>query len=914
MRRPENEPMTAAISPVERQFVAGSRLAGAATIAIGLFALAGWAFDLPLLASVLPRLATMKANAAACLIVAGAALLLLHAPPSAYMRAGAFALAGCIAVVGAITLAQDLFGWNAGIDQLLFREAAGAIQTTDPGRMSPGNAAALALGGAALVLLGIGSDLAVRTGQTFAAVVGATALVALMGYLLDVQSLYRVRAFSAMSLNTGLALLVLALGLLAARPGRGWMREFAADTNSARLARRLALSTFATLPALALLRLEGERLGWYGTAFGIGIHTVTGLIVIVVLLWFLTRAANRAEGRVARLARVQAVLSGINALIVRTRDRRTLCEEACRIAVASGGYPLAWIGLVDRERTLIEPVASAGAAYGTLEKAAGGLSLRPELGLMGPVARAVLTGRPAVVSDVATTPDLSFRAELLRAGVRAFTMLPLVVAGEARGVLALHASDRRVFDREEIALLEEVAGDIAFALDHLDKEERLNYLVYHNTLTRLANRTLFQDRLTQHIAGTARAQGKLGLLVLDVMGFRNVNAALGRHAGDEVLRQIGARLERAHDSSLLSRIDADRFALIVPRIEGEAGAVRAFERVATECFREPFALGAETAQLAVRAGIATYPQNGADAEALYQSAEIALGEAKKRGESYRLHDPEGDRAVRERFALEARLRRAVENRELRLHYQPKVQVRTRALAGAEALMRWQSPALGLVPPVQFIPLMEETSLIVEAGAWALGQAAADARRLAEAGIAGIRLAVNVSAIQLRAPDFATSAARAAGDDPGPRAIELEITESVAMQDGEATLARLEALCALGFSLAIDDFGTGYSSLAYLARLPAQSVKIDRSFVSAMLEDAKSAELVRAVIALARSLGMRSVAEGVETEAQARFLADAGCDEMQGYLSGRPLPIDELIVFGRAVAARASAGMDAEAGR
>ncbi|GEM_PF-1452552 len=914
MRRPENEPMTAAISPVERQFVAGSRLAGAATIAIGLFALAGWAFDLPLLASVLPRLATMKANAAACLIVAGAALLLLHAPPSAYMRAGAFALAGCIAVVGAITLAQDLFGWNAGIDQLLFREAAGAIQTTDPGRMSPGNAAALALGGAALVLLGIGSDLAVRTGQTFAAVVGATALVALMGYLLDVQSLYRVRAFSAMSLNTGLALLVLALGLLAARPGRGWMREFAADTNSARLARRLALSTFATLPALALLRLEGERLGWYGTAFGIGIHTVTGLIVIVVLLWFLTRAANRAEGRVARLARVQAVLSGINALIVRTRDRRTLCEEACRIAVASGGYPLAWIGLVDRERTLIEPVASAGAAYGTLEKAAGGLSLRPELGLMGPVARAVLTGRPAVVSDVATTPDLSFRAELLRAGVRAFTMLPLVVAGEARGVLALHASDRRVFDREEIALLEEVAGDIAFALDHLDKEERLNYLVYHNTLTRLANRTLFQDRLTQHIAGTARAQGKLGLLVLDVMGFRNVNAALGRHAGDEVLRQIGARLERAHDSSLLSRIDADRFALIVPRIEGEAGAVRAFERVATECFREPFALGAETAQLAVRAGIATYPQNGADAEALYQSAEIALGEAKKRGESYRLHDPEGDRAVRERFALEARLRRAVENRELRLHYQPKVQVRTRALAGAEALMRWQSPALGLVPPVQFIPLMEETSLIVEAGAWALGQAAADARRLAEAGIAGIRLAVNVSAIQLRAPDFATSAARAAGDDPGPRAIELEITESVAMQDGEATLARLEALCALGFSLAIDDFGTGYSSLAYLARLPAQSVKIDRSFVSAMLEDAKSAELVRAVIALARSLGMRSVAEGVETEAQARFLADAGCDEMQGYLIGRPLPIDELIVFGRAVAARASAGMDAEAGR
>jgi diguanylate cyclase (GGDEF)-like protein len=888
--------VTAALSPVERQFAAGSRLAGAFCIAVGLLALAGWTFDLPLLMSVVPGYVTMKANAAACFVLSGAALLLARARWPARVSYGALALAGFVALAGAVTLAQDLFGWNAGIDEILFREALGAIQTTDLGRMSPGTAVAFVLAGVSIPLLALPSENAARAAQLLAAAIGAVALVALMGYLLDVEALYRVRAFSAMSLNAATGLLALALGILAARPGRGWMKEFAADTSSARLARRLALAIFVMLPVLALLRLQGERLGWYPTSFGVGIHAVAGLILIVVLLWFLARAANRAEARVARLARVQSVLSRINALIVRTRDRKALVEEACRIAVDPGGYPLAWIGLVDRERTRIVPAASAGAVGDLLEKAGDRLSLSAETQSPGPAARAVLTGQAVVVGDVATAPDMPFRGELLARRVRAFAMLPLVVAGEARGVLALHASDHHAFDREEMRLLEEIAGDIAFALDHIDKEERLNYLSYYNTLTRLANRTLFLDRLAQHVGGAGRAGGSLALLILDVAGFRHVNAAQGRHAGDEVLRAIGERLERTLDPSLLSRTGGDQFAAIVPRLANEEDAVRAYERIAAECFVEQFAVGAETAALAVRAGIAIYPQDGASAEALYQSAEIALAEAKKHGDSYRLHDPESDRSVRGRLGLETRLRRAIENRELRLHYQPKVDTRTRALTGAEALMRWQDPERGLLPPVEFIPLLEETRLILAAGAWAIGQAAADAGAMAGAGLAGFRIAVNVSAVQLREPDFAAAAARAAGSDPGPGAIELEITESVAMQDIQSALAKLEAARALGFSLVIDDFGTGYSSLAYLARIPAQSVKIDRSFVTAVLDDPKSAELVRAVVSLARSLGMRCVAEGVETEAQARFLAQAGCDEMQGYLISRPLPLDEFIAF------------------
>jgi diguanylate cyclase (GGDEF)-like protein len=895
--------VTAAPSPVERRFTAGSCLAGAFCIAVGLLALAGWAFDLPLLTSVLPGRATMKANAAACFALSGAALLLMNVRPSAGARYGALALSGLVALGGAVTLGQDLFGWSAGIDQVLFREAPGAIQTTDLGRMSPGTAFAFVLAGASIPLLAAGPGGAARAAQALAGAIGAFALTALMGYLLEIEALYRVRAFSAMSVNTAAGFLVLSVGLLAARAGRGWMKEFAAETSGARLARRLALAIFVTLPALALLRLQGERLGWYPTAFGVGIHAVAGLILIIVLLWFLARAANRAEARVARLARVQAVLSGINALIVRTRNRKALLEESCRIAVDPGGYPLAWVGLVDRERTRIEPAAWAGAAGDLLANAGDRLSLRADATSPGPAARAVLAGRPVVVTDAATAPDMPLRAELLRRGVRAFAMLPLVVAGEARGVLALHAPDRRAFDREEMRLLEEVAGDIAFALDHIDKEERLNYLTYHNTLTQLANRTLFLDRLAQHIGGAGRAKGELAVVLLDIAGFRLVNAAQGRHAGDEVLRAVGERLGRAFEAALLSRTAGDQFALIVPRLANEQDAVRAYERVVAECFRESFRVGAETAALAVRAGIAIYPRDGASAEAIYQSAEIALGEAKRRGDEYRLHDPQGDKAVRGRLGLEARLRRAIENRELRLHYQPKADTRTRALTGAEALMRWQDPERGLVRPAEFIPILEETRLILAAGSWAIGQAAADADVMAGAGLGRLRIAVNVSAVQLREPDFAAAAAHAAGSRPGPGAIELEVTESVAMQDIQTALAKLEAARALGFSLAIDDFGTGYSSLAYLARISAQAVKIDRSFVASMLEDAKGAELVRAIVSLARSLGMRSVAEGVETEAQVRYLADAGCDEMQGYLISKPLPLDEFIAFAARLAPR-----------
>jgi diguanylate cyclase (GGDEF)-like protein len=705
-----------------------------------------------------------------------------------------------------------------------------------------------------------------------------------------------------MSLNTAVAFVVLALALLAARAGHGWMREFATATHAAQLARRLVLVGPALLASVAIARVHAQHFGWFETGFGVAVHSVAVLVIALALLWLFARFANRTELRAQRLERTRAVLGAVNALIARARDVDRLFAETCRIASDLGGYPLAWIGLVDRETMRIVPRAWAGPLGDLLEKAPSRLALNDAGDAAAPAPRAVRSARPVVLGDVARMPDVPLREDLEQRGIRSFAMLPLVVGGESRGVFAVHASDPHVFDREEVRLLEELAGDVAFALDHIEKEARLNYLALHNTLTRLANRTLFVDRLARHLAGAARAQGKCALLLLDVVRFRDVNIGLGRHAGDEVLREIAARLERTHDPAHLARLVGDQFAAVVPRLVDERQAVRTYERIATRCFGRAFEAAGRTLALEVRCGIAISPEDGRDPETLLARAEAALFAAKRSGERYAFSDPATGTAARERLSLESALRSAVANRELQLHYQPKVNVRTRAFAGAEALMRWYSPERGLVSPALFVPLMEESRLIVEAGAWAIAQAAADAARLARAGVRGQRIAVNVSAIQLREPDFAQVAARAAGADPGPGALELEITESAAMANVEQTLARLQEARALGFALAIDDFGTGYSSLAYLERIPAQSLKIDRSFTAAMLEKPSAERVARTIVELAHSLGMKVVAEGVETEAQARRLASFGCDEMQGYLVAPALPYEEFEAFARRASA------------
>ncbi|MBI3041575.1 MAG: EAL domain-containing protein [Betaproteobacteria bacterium] len=473
-------------------------------------------------------------------------------------------------------------------------------------------------------------------------------------------------------------------------------------------------------------------------------------------------------------------------------------------------------------------------------------------------------------------------------------MLPFIVSGEAAGVLVLHAGERGFFDEEEIKLLRELVGDIAFALDHLEKEQKLAYLAYYDSLTGLANRTLFLERVGQLVHAGAQRPRALALLLTDIERFKTINDSLGRTAGDELLKQVAQRTAKAvGDAGAVARVGADQFAVLLPDIRLEDELARIVEAHTRTVFGQPYRLHATELRVSAKAGIALFPADGDDAETLFKHAEAAVKKAKTSGERYLFYAPQMTARVAEKLALENKLRQGLEKEEFVLHYQPKVDLKTRKIAGVEALIRWRSPELGLVPPVQFIPLLEETGLILEVGSWAMNRASLDHCRWTEARLPAPRIAVNVSSIQLRQRDFVGTVERAIMEGIAPTGIDLEITESVVMEDVQGNIDKLKNVRGLGVRIAIDDFGTGYSSLAYLAKLPVHSLKIDRSFVITMLADPDTMSLFRTVIELAHSLKLTVVAEGVDSEDQANVLRLFGCDEMQGFLYSKPLPFEEM---------------------
>jgi EAL domain-containing protein (putative c-di-GMP-specific phosphodiesterase class I) len=303
---------------------------------------------------------------------------------------------------------------------------------------------------------------------------------------------------------------------------------------------------------------------------------------------------------------------------------------------------------------------------------------------------------------------------------------------------------------------------------------------------------------------------------------------------------------------------------------------------------QPFMVGGTELRVTLTSGIAMFPNDGAVADALFKNAEAALKKAKAAGERYLFYTQKMTERVAEKLSLENKLRQAIENEEFVLHYQPKVDLGTRAIVGLEALIRWQSRELGLVAPLRFIPLLEETGMILQVGVWALNRAMLDHRRWSEQGLKPPRVAVNVSAIQLRQRDFMHVVEQVVSAGLAPTALDLEITESLIMEDIQGNIAKLKAVRDLGVNIAIDDFGTGYSSLSYQAKLPVSTLKIDRSFIGD-LEDPDATSLVSTIISLARTLRLRVVAEGVETEKQAKLLWLLRCDEAQGYLFSKPVP-------------------------
>ncbi|HEX9396387.1 MAG TPA: EAL domain-containing protein [Burkholderiales bacterium] len=604
-------------------------------------------------------------------------------------------------------------------------------------------------------------------------------------------------------------------------------------------------------------------------------------------------ARKLAEEGIKRLNRVYAVLSGINALIVRAQDRNELYRESCRIAVEHGGFGMAWIGELDRATLDVTPVAWYGMDESAVSMKA---TARDDIPAgQGMVGRAIRGKVPVITNDINADPGAGGprRAEALRKGFHSIIAMPIMVDDEVRATLTLFARERNFFSEDELKLLTELAGDISFALDHIEKAEKLDYLAYYDSLTGLANRSLFQERVSQYLHAAQQVKGKVGLVLADVERFKTINDSLGRQAGDDLLKQLAERLGRAAQPANIARLGGDHFAIVLPGARGRSEMARTVEGILQDCFAQSFRINGTELRVAAKAGIAHFPSDGADVEALFASAEAALKKAQQTGERYLFHTQELTAGAAGQLELETRLRQALEKGEFVLHYQPKVELQTRQIVGVEALIRWQNPELGLVPPLKFIPLMEETGLILEVGAWALSQAVADHSHWLAQGLSAPRIAVNVSAIQLRRRDFVASVERALKGGATPPGIDLEITESLLMEDVDASIQKLKEIRKLGLSIAIDDFGTGYSSLAYLAKLPLATLKIDRAFVITMLDDPDTATLVQMMISLAHGLKLMVVAEGVETEDQARILRLLRCDQMQGYLFSKPLPLDAM---------------------
>ena len=573
-----------------------------------------------------------------------------------------------------------------------------------------------------------------------------------------------------------------------------------------------------------------------------------------------TGALEAQQKRVERLNRTLAMLSGINALIVRADDRQALLDEACRIAIEKGGFRLAAIGLADRSRRLtLAARAGEGDPERELER------LRPGT-------------QPMIWNDSESG---------------SFVALPLLAGDEPAGVLLLYARVRDFFDDEEMHLLLELAGDVSFALHHLEQKARMDYLAYHDSLTDLPNRSLFTDRMTQALNAARREKRFAAAVFVDLERFRMVNETFGRKAGDDLLRTVGTRLRAAaREQDTVARIGADHFAIAVAPFDRPGDTTHWLIDRLDQAFAKPIVIDGVELRVNLKSGIAVFPADGESTESLCANAETALSKAKHANQRYLFYAPEMNARVAESLAMENRLRRALEEGRLALHYQPKIDIKTGAVAGLEALIRWNDPELGAVPPAKFVGLLEETGMILAAGRWALRQAAQDVRHWRSHGIAVPRVAVNVSAIQLRQRDFVDSVLEAIAGEGDPL-IDVEITESVLVDDIEESTRKLQTLRRAGIEVSVDDFGTGYCSLSYLARLPVDTLKIDRSFVVRMRDAGYPRNIVAMIVSLAHTLGLKVIAEGVEEDGQVRLLRDLGCDQIQGYYVSRPLPAPEV---------------------
>ena len=501
--------------------------------------------------------------------------------------------------------------------------------------------------------------------------------------------------------------------------------------------------------------------------------------------------------------------------------------------------------------------------------------------------------RPVIIGDFHSEVRFKPSTILKKHGIRSAASVLISGMGGSYGILGAYSRDEQHFTASCFNFLQSLANILATAIDRKTTEERLTYLAQFDPLTELPNRTLFLDRLRQAMEHAQRHDCRIAVVFADLDRFKIVNDTMGHSTGDKLLVQVAQRLRQCVRScDTVARLGGDEFALILSDLE-EAEDVTVVAEKVIIALSLLFELEGQEIYISASLGISIYPGDGADADSLLRNADTAMFQAKEHGPSiYQFYLPQMNERAVARLKMETQLRGALARREFVLHYQPKASLTTGNITGFEALLRWQHPAHGLVPPLQFISVLEDTGLIVSVGEWVVRTVCEQIRKWQDQGLALHPISVNLSARQFQQQDLDTIIGKTLeSTEIDPRLLEFELTESVLMKEAETAANALQNLKSFGVQISMDDFGTGYSSLAYLKRFPLDVLKIDRAFIRDVTTDPDDATITVAMIKLAHSLGLKVVAEGVETRAQLHFLIENGCDEMQGYYFSRPLPLE-----------------------
>lgn len=600
-------------------------------------------------------------------------------------------------------------------------------------------------------------------------------------------------------------------------------------------------------------------------------------------------------------------------LTTRARQQAVIAELGQR-ALSGAGLERLFAHAVDLVRETLEVAFSGLLQYchdtESLRLRAGAgfdaSSVRPrvEQTARGWPARAALSGEGAlVVEDYALEQRFSRSPVLEDLGVVSAASVLIRTEGEPFGVLGVYDTAPRRFSADDVHFLDAVANVVAAAVRQRKTEEALAHQAVHDHLTGLPNRTLLLDRVQQTTVRAEREPSPFALLLLDLDRFKELNDTFGHHYGDLLLQQLARRwLNVVRDSDTIARLGGDEFAILLPGADADGAAVVASKLL--EALADPFVIESQSILISASLGIAVYPEHGLDASMLLRCADIAMYTAKRSNSGYALFSLHQDRNSPERLALVTDLQSAIARHEIKLHYQPKIGLRSGEIRGVEALARWRHPTRGFIPPDEFIALAEHTGLIKPLTEWVLEEAIAQSQRWRDAGL-DLNIAVNLSARNLHEGDLVATVSRQASDRD-LTGLTVEITESALMLDPLTARQVITGLHDRGIRISIDDFGTGYSSLAYLKRLPVDEIKIDRSFIADLADDASDALIVRSVVDLGHNLRLDVIAEGVEDEETQRLLRDLGCDVAQGYYYSRPLPPAELVDWLRKRRLRATA--------